>query len=881
MGITALPEATIHLLGSAQALTTPTSLVKELIDNSLDAKATSIDILISQNTLDKIEVRDNGHGIQQEDLDALGRRGHTSKLRSFDELKAVGGVSLGFRGEALASAVQLGEVSVTTKTDGEAVATAIKLKAFGGIDYKSRASHPIGTTVCVLNFMVKLPVRKQNFLKTAPKTLLSIKELLQAYAFARPTVRFSLKVAKGNKGSWSFVPRPNDGIKEAVSQIIGRDAATQCIEKSLVFPETFSTVTTDLSTSSISRFPPTSGQFEIDAFLPRPDADITKTGHGQFISIDSRPVSHEKGTMKKIITMFKYYVRGAFGDAPELKKPFIRLSIKCPVASYDPNVEPAKNDVLFVNESLVLESVESLFKDAYGRKKTVPDVALPLLRPEGKKVNDFDLLLARKPPAKSTEAQNLPVEDESSLSAQPSPSPPSRTTGIETEEVAMAVGEEDAAQPPSQRKWKFDMSKDFTEGVDECRKSHPNKSRSSGSPTSDNSHIPEVTANSLNPWLIAKMTAPVRQSAVQPLSPPESSSSNVISILQLSQTQQDPHSQRHQPFSDPILLGMDEPDFQRFSTPPRRRHSDESIAPNVDPTFRNRLQSLQRRRYSNGDTSQLQARNTSLCANDHEFYEIRPSQPNGLQLAASQDGQVGALFVDGEGQPPRTRHRNDFISARNLAECSLISPPATQRPRNSGRLNGINKPFGPPRRIADGSAPSSGLRQITLLDRCQLRPIESNLPPSLQRDSNAELEWAMDFEQRKEDASRQRREEFRIARKAAARREVDSLVRTSPHENRYKAAIATLEADQLSLHNNVPAKEPFKTTLPDGDPRAYLMKQQRLTPIQSGLLKLTRAKSLKLPLERIPDEIKTHALLLRLSTDMGQLRQLTAGHGRA
>jgi len=63
MAITALPDSTIHLLNSAQILTTPVSLVKELVDNALDAKATSIDVVISPNTLDKIEVRDNGYGI--------------------------------------------------------------------------------------------------------------------------------------------------------------------------------------------------------------------------------------------------------------------------------------------------------------------------------------------------------------------------------------------------------------------------------------------------------------------------------------------------------------------------------------------------------------------------------------------------------------------------------------------------------------------------------------------------------------------------------------------------------------------------------------------------------------------------------------------------
>ena len=204
MAITALPDATIHLLGSAQALTTPTSLVKELVDNALDAKATSIDILISPNTLDKIEVRDNGHGIPQQDLDALGRRGHTSKLRTFDELKSIGGISLGFRGEALASAVQLGLVSVTTRTEGEAVATSVQLKAPGGIANQNRTSHPVGTKVSVTKFLYNLPVRKQTAQKDSAKTMKKIKELLQSYAFARPRVRFCLKVASGGKGSWSF-----------------------------------------------------------------------------------------------------------------------------------------------------------------------------------------------------------------------------------------------------------------------------------------------------------------------------------------------------------------------------------------------------------------------------------------------------------------------------------------------------------------------------------------------------------------------------------------------------------------------------------------------------------------------------------------------------
>jgi DNA mismatch repair protein MutL len=232
MAIKALPEATVRLLGSTQVLTTPTSLIKELVDNALDAKARFVDIVVSRNTLDRIEVRDNGHGIQQEDFDVLGRRGHTSKLRSFEELEFIGGITLGFRGEALSSALQLGDVTVTTKTEGKPVASKLVLKSTGGVELQTHISHPVGTTVCVSNFMAKLPVRKQAFEKEASKTLAKINQLLRSYALARPLVRFNLKIVNGSKGSWSFTPRPTDGVKEAVSQVIGRDAALECLEKS-------------------------------------------------------------------------------------------------------------------------------------------------------------------------------------------------------------------------------------------------------------------------------------------------------------------------------------------------------------------------------------------------------------------------------------------------------------------------------------------------------------------------------------------------------------------------------------------------------------------------------------------------------------------------
>lgn len=114
---------------------------------------------ISANCIDKIEVRDNDHGIAPEDFDALDRRGHTSKISCFEDLETVGRHSLGFHEEALASATILDNVEVTTKRDGDVVASALKLNRGGELASQSRCSHPVDTTVNINNLFNKIPVR--------------------------------------------------------------------------------------------------------------------------------------------------------------------------------------------------------------------------------------------------------------------------------------------------------------------------------------------------------------------------------------------------------------------------------------------------------------------------------------------------------------------------------------------------------------------------------------------------------------------------------------------------------------------------------------------------------------------------------------------------
>lgn len=125
-GIAALPPSTARRIGSGQVLVDPSSVVKELIDNALDARARSIFVDINANTIDSIQVKDDGHGISAEDRALVCRQHCTSKIRDFHDLNQVGGRWLGFRGEALSSMAEMsGTLSVTTKTEGEPVAAKL------------------------------------------------------------------------------------------------------------------------------------------------------------------------------------------------------------------------------------------------------------------------------------------------------------------------------------------------------------------------------------------------------------------------------------------------------------------------------------------------------------------------------------------------------------------------------------------------------------------------------------------------------------------------------------------------------------------------------------------------------------------------------------
>lgn len=351
MGIAALPQATVRVLGASQVLTDPSAVVKELLDNAYDANATSIAVEIHSNTIDIIQVRDNGHGIAPEDRALTARRYCTSKISHDEQLKDIGGSSLGFRGEALASAAELsGSLTISTRIEGEQVAAALRISQVGEVVGQEKASLPVGTTVRITDFIKANPVRRQVVLKGTENCLKKMKRTMQAYAFARPHVRLSLRVlkAKNNKGDWIYAPKMNGNAEDASFKVVGAGCASQC-------------------TWSVMEC---SG-FSFHAFLPRLDADASKISNvGPFISVDARPVSSARGIFKQISKIFREALRKGADSMADVKDPFLYLEIQCPEGSYDANLEPAKDDLLFEDASIVVDTARKLFATAYEQQET-------------------------------------------------------------------------------------------------------------------------------------------------------------------------------------------------------------------------------------------------------------------------------------------------------------------------------------------------------------------------------------------------------------------------------------------------------------------------------------------------------------------------------
>jgi hypothetical protein len=232
-------------------------------------------------------------------------------------------------------------------------------------------------------------------LKSAPKSITKLRALLQRYYLSHPHCRFSLRIlaAPGSKGrTEDVIYAPSKSVPEAVQKAVGKDVAAAC----------------EWVSTPSSQGEDTEGETEqpifLEAFLPKPTAPpaviAKKPQCTNFVYVDSRAVSCARGTLKQVLGLYKTYLKAAL-KAPGVSDPFVYLNIRCPPGSYDPNIEPAKDDVMFHDAGAVLAAVEGMLKAFYGELKS--EVNSSSSTNKGKAVerprNGFEVLLARKPKA--------------------------------------------------------------------------------------------------------------------------------------------------------------------------------------------------------------------------------------------------------------------------------------------------------------------------------------------------------------------------------------------------------------------------------------------------------------------------------------------------
>ncbi|KAF2151985.1 hypothetical protein K461DRAFT_257498, partial [Myriangium duriaei CBS 260.36] len=344
--ITALPETTIRTLGSTQSLNDSISVVKELIDNALDAGATSISIEVSSNILDIIQVKDNGTGIAPFDRSLVARRHYTSKITNSDDLSQVGGRTLGFRGEALSHIAEMcQDLTVTTRVDGESAGSILHFNRDGSLRSEQPKSHAIGTTVRVEQFLTSYPVRKQIALNNKMEMIKGMRAMCQAYAFARHGMRISFSVLKSTKQSerWLFASRTPDTLKDTAMKVVGHPAAAQC-----------QLVEMQYDTIAMS------------ALLPKPDSDLSVlTSLGQFVSIDGRPLICSRGIGKTLLDEINKNPGWCKVIDRSSKSIFVCLKIACSSPKYDINIDSAKDDVLLENPGTILQILRQSLDLAY------------------------------------------------------------------------------------------------------------------------------------------------------------------------------------------------------------------------------------------------------------------------------------------------------------------------------------------------------------------------------------------------------------------------------------------------------------------------------------------------------------------------------------
>jgi DNA mismatch repair protein PMS2 len=353
--IRTIDAADVHRITSGQVIVDMSSIVKELVENSIDAHATVIEVQLKNYGLETIEVADNGDGIASNDFKSIALKHYTSKLSSFSELEEVD--TMGFRGEALSSLCSIGTVSIVT-TQSPPMAHSLTFHESGELNEDAFCKRSKGTTVTITNLFHDLPVRLKDLNKNYKREFNKCIGLLQSYALIHTDVKFSVQnVNKQGKKTSIIQSQGQNSLKSNIISIFGSTGFQGLAP--LDFKLDLNKMKPKLKLSNIGH----DYTIHLNGF-------ISKIGFGrpandrQYFYINKRPV---------FLKQWSKVINEVYKTFSNVRSPVVILDLKIDPHFIDLNVTPDKRMVLIHNESRILDELRTHLIEFYD----IQDLSIP------------------------------------------------------------------------------------------------------------------------------------------------------------------------------------------------------------------------------------------------------------------------------------------------------------------------------------------------------------------------------------------------------------------------------------------------------------------------------------------------------------------------
>ncbi len=331
-----LDQNTINKIAAGEVIERPASVVKELLENAIDAKATAITVEIRDGGISFIRVTDNGCGIPKDEISLAFLRHSTSKIRSVEDLFFVS--SLGFRGEALSSIAAVAQVEVITRMEGKL--TGIRYQIEGGVEKgMEEIGAPEGTTFIARNLFYNTPVRKK-FLKTAMTEGAHVGDLVEKIALSHPEI--SIRLIQNNQNK--LYTSGNNSLKDIIYTVYGREITANLL---------------DLHTKSEAVF--------IQGFIGKPViARNNRSFENYFIN----------GRYIKSNLISKAIEEAYHPFMMQHKYPFTMLQLTIEPELLDVNVHPTKMELRFQNGERIFQTVKDSIIETLSHRELIPKMEL-------------------------------------------------------------------------------------------------------------------------------------------------------------------------------------------------------------------------------------------------------------------------------------------------------------------------------------------------------------------------------------------------------------------------------------------------------------------------------------------------------------------------